>query len=219
MNYTFKVDKIIPKAEFMSVTYMADGYPDYRRNFNPTDFSQESLINMVEGFAPNVVDFWERQEGHPEAVSFEGGSGSAEAPVIQDFDPNHVPVIEDEPEHDPFTQYITMNMIEDPMQETVGWTVTDMTAEEQAQYLEQWRQNTAVSMVQFRLALSEEKILKRVSESVANREGDGDPTTEIMWTADAFVARNSEWAKTELGLDDTGMDEFFKLALTMPIVL
>jgi len=219
MDYTFKVDKLIPKAEFMSVTYMADGYPDYRRNFNPTDFSKESLTKMVEDFAPIVVDFWVRQASHPELVSFAGGSGSAEAPVTQDIDPSHVPVIEPEPEYDQFTQYITLNMIEDPMQETVGWTVTDMTAEEQAQYLEDWRENVIVNMVQFRLALSEKQILKQVSESVVNRKGDGDPTTEIMWTADALVARNSEWAKAELGLDDAGMDEFFKLALTMPIAL
>ena len=219
MNYTYRVDTIIPKSEFMSVTYMADGYPDYRRNFNPTDFSQESLTKMVEGFAPNVVDFWERQASHPEAVSFTGGSGAAEAPVTQEIDPSHVPVIEPEPEYDPFTQYITLNMIEDPMQETVGWTVTDMTAEEQAQFLDQWRATATVSMVQFRLALAEEEVLKRVSESVSSRTGDGDPTTEIMWTADAFVARNSEWAKAELALDDAGMDEFFKLALTMPIAL
>jgi len=219
MNYTYRVDTLIPKSEFMSVTYMSDGYPDYRRNFNPVDFSKESLAKMVEDFAPNVVDFWERQASHPEAVSFTGGSGAAEAPVTQEIDPDHVPVIEPEPEYDPFTQYITMNMIEDPMQETVGWTVTDMTAEEQAQFLEEWRASTIVNMVQFRLALSEKQILKRVSESVVNRKGDGDSTTEIMWTADAFVARNSEWAKAELGLDDAGMDEFFKLALTMPFAL
>jgi len=219
MNYTYRVDTLIPKSEFMSVTYMSDGYPDYRRNFNPTYFSKESLTKMVEDFAPVVVDFWERQESHPEAVSFTGGSGAAEAPVTQDIDPSHVPVIEPEPEYDPFTQYITLNMIEDPMQETVGWTVTDMTAEEQAEYLEQWRQNTTVTMCQFRLALAKEDVLKRVSESITSREGDGDPTTEIMWTADAYVARNSEWAKAELGLDEAGMDEFFKLAQTMDIAL
>jgi hypothetical protein len=165
------------------------------------------------------VDFWERQDSHPDEVSFTGGSGAAEAPVTQEIDPSHVPVIEPEPEYNPFTQYITLDMIEDPMQETVGWTITDMTAEEQAQYLEDWRQGTYVSMVQFRLALAEKEVLKRVSESITNREGDGDPTTEIMWTADAHVARNSDWAKTELGFDEADMDEFFKLALTMPIAL
>ena len=77
MNYTYTINKILPKSEFMSVTYSADGYPDYKRNFNPTDFSQEYISQMIENFAPHVVEFWERQLGHPEEVVIAGGSAEA----------------------------------------------------------------------------------------------------------------------------------------------
>lgn len=210
MNYTYRVDALIPKSEFMSVTYMADGYPDYRRNFNPTDFSRESLINMVEGFAPNVVDFWERQESYPEAVSFEGGSGSAEAPVKQEFDPTHVPVIEPEPEYDHFTQYITLNLIEDPMQETVGWTVTDMNAEEQAEHLANWRNQFAVEMGQFRQALHARGIVEAGIEMSAR-----DITSQILWDTAPIVLRKSQRVTNALGMTDEELDEFFIFASTM----
>jgi hypothetical protein len=105
MDYTYTINKILPKAEFMSVTYSAEGYPDYRRNFNPTDFSQEYISQMIENFAPHVVDFWGRQADHPEEVVIEGGSASAEAPVVEPVDFSHAPTIEPRPEFDQFTQY------------------------------------------------------------------------------------------------------------------
>lgn len=210
MNYTYRVDTLIPRSEFMSVTYMADGYPDYRRNFNPTDFSKESLAKMVEGFAPNVVDFWERQEEHPESVSFAGGSGCAEAPVTQQIDPAHVPVIEPEPEYDHFTQYITMDLIEDPMQKSVGWTVTDMTAEERAEYLANWRASFSVSMGQFRQALYGRDIIETAMAMSAK-----DINSQILWETSDFVMRSSERVRNAMGMTDEGLDEFFIYAGTL----
>lgn len=142
MDYTYKINKILPKAEFMSVTYSAEGYPDYRRNFNPVEFTQEYLVQLIENFAPHVVDFWERQVDHPEDFTLENGSASADAPAIESVDFSHAPTIEPQPEFDRFTQYITLNQIENPMQETVGWTIHEMTAEEQAEYLEKEKLST-----------------------------------------------------------------------------
>lgn len=135
MDYSYTINKVLPKSEFMSVTYSADGYPDYRKNFNPVEFTQENLVRLIEEYAPHVVLFWERQASHPEDYSLEGGTGSAEALNIEQVAFTHAPTIEEQPEYDVFTQYVTMNPIENPMQKTVGWTVHDFNEEEQAGFL------------------------------------------------------------------------------------
>jgi len=210
MNYTYRVDALIPKSEFMSVTYMADGYPDYRRNFNPIDFSEENLKRVVEDFAPQVMDFWKRQESHPESVSFQGGTASAEVSPVDNYDPTHVPVMEPEPDYDPFTQYITLNQIEDPMQETVGWTVTDMTPEEQAAHLTEWRGFFGVSMAQFRQALYERGIIESAMSMSAK-----DINSQILWETSSFVLRRSQRIQDALGMTDEELDEFFIYASTL----
>lgn len=218
MNYTYVVNKLLPKSEFMSVTYMADGYPDYRKNFNPTDFSEESLAKTVTDFAPYVVSFWTRQEGHPESAVFTGGSGSAEAPVVEDYDITHVPVIEPEPEYDPFTQYITLNDIEDPRQATRGWTIHEMTAEEQADFLSQWRAGFFVSMRQARLALIQEGYMTQIEDTI-NLLPEPDKTKlQTEWEYASRVERNSDWIGTMqpvLGLSDEQMDDLFILAAAL----
>jgi len=214
MIYTYRVDTLIPKSEFMSVTYMADGYPDYRRNFNPIDFSEENLRSIVEDFAPQVMDFWKRQESHPESAVFQGGTASAEVSPVDNYDPTHVPVIEPEPEFDPFTQYITLNQIEDLKQETVGWTVTDMTPEEQAEYLSEWRRFFSVTMSQFRLALFERGI-SEVEKSISSP----DAKAKILWESSNFVRRDSERVAKALSMTDEELDEFFQFAGAMELTI
>ena len=48
----------------------------------------------------------------------------------------YAPAIEPAPDHNPATHKAVPNMIEDPMQETVGWTIVELTAEEKAAYAE-----------------------------------------------------------------------------------
>ena len=215
MKYQYRVDTLIPKSEFMSVTYMADGHPDFRKNFNPISFSSENLSRIVTEYAPFVVEFWERQIGHPDAVAFEGGEGFAEAPVTQEIDFSYAPPIEPQPEYDQFTQRITLDEIENPMQESVPWTVEELTTEEQADFLEEWRASAAAGMSQFRIAAEERgyKIDDIATASAA------DTQTRILWNTAAFVRRSSPFAKQVLGLDEEGLDEFFQHALKKEFVL
>lgn len=139
MDYSFKIEKLLPKSEFMVVCYTSPGYPKFRKTFNPKAFDEASIHAMIQAFAPHVVEYWERQVDHPEedAVSINTtGSSSAAAPPPSNVNFSHAPTVEPKPDFDRFTQYVTRNQIEDPMQETVGWTIHDMTAEEQATYLE-----------------------------------------------------------------------------------
>ncbi len=218
MDYSYTINKVLPKSEFMSVTYSADGYPDYRRNFNPVEFTQEYLTQLIESFAPHVVDFWERQVDHPEDFILESGSGSAEAPVIETVDFSHAPAIEPQPAFDPFTQYVTLNQIDDPMQETVGWTVHDMTAEEIAEYLASWRSNVEVTMRQARLALAQQGLLQTVADAIGLIPEPDKSAISIEWEYSAVVQRASAWVgilAPALGLSDDQMDDLFKLAETL----
>ena len=56
---------------------------------------------------------------------------------------DHAPTIEEIPDHNPETHKPVLNMITDPAQETVGWTIVEMTAEEKAAYLEARAQEEA----------------------------------------------------------------------------
>jgi len=193
---------------------MADGYPDYRKNFNPVEFSEENLAGLVANHAPFVVEFWERQAGHPEEFVFEGGEGVAEAPVTQEVDFSYAPPIEPQPEYDPFTQKIAMNQIEDPMQASVGWTVTEMTSEEQSEYLAEWRAGFTVSMAQFKQALYQRGIIEAAMSMSAK-----DISSQILWETSTFVSRGSERVQEALSMTDEELDEFFKYASTMEFTL
>ena len=133
MNYTYEIKKILPKAEYLVVAYKCEGYPEFTRSYNPTDFSEEHIASIIHGGAAVAVEFWQRQDAHPEEVEIPTeGFGSYEPPVIrEDIDPNYAPEIEPRPEYDLFTQRIEMNQIEDPMQATVGWTIIELSEEDE----------------------------------------------------------------------------------------
>lgn len=218
MNYTYTINKVLPKAEFMSVTYSAEGYPDYTKNFNPIEFSQEYISELIENFAPNVVEFWERQENHPEEVVIEGGSSAAEAPIISNANFDAAPTIEPQPAFDPFTQYVTLNLIEDSTQETVGWTVHEKTSEEISAFLELWRSTAQVTMRQARLALAQQGFLQTVEDAIALIPEPDKSIITIEWEYSATVERKSQWVTAlapALGLTDEQMDDLFKLAVTL----
>ena len=137
MNYTFEIKKLSPKQEFMTVVYRSDGYPDYTRNFNPKQFDEASIASIIEGGAQAVVEFWERWSEHPENVQVSmTGSGTFSPVVPVEVPANHMPVPEDEPEFDVLTQRIQLKKIEDPAQETVGWDIIELTAEERVEVFE-----------------------------------------------------------------------------------
>ena len=217
MNYTYEIKKIDPKAEFLVVVYSSEGYPDFTRSYNPTDFSEENVLAIIHGGAASVVEFWQRQDAHPEEVTLPAeGSGSYKPPVVDpNFDPNYAPAIEDQPEFDPFTQYITLNQIEDPMQPTVGWTVHDMTAEEQAEFLNNWRSFTVVTPRQARLELAKRGQLSNIDEIIASLPADQQEVVQIEWEYAVSIERSSPWViqlGSALGLDEEGLDELFKSA-------
>jgi len=217
VNYTYQIKKIEPKAEFLVVVYSSEGYPDFTRSYNPTDFSEENISAIIHGGAAVAVEFWQRQDAHPEEVELPTeGSGSYEPPVVApNFNPNHAPEIEPQPEFDPFTQYITLNQIEDPMQATVGWTVHDMTAEEQAEFLSGWRSFTQVTPRQARLELAKRGLLANIAEIIALIPEPDKTTVEIEWEYAVSIERSSPWViqlGSALGLDEEGLDELFKAA-------
>jgi hypothetical protein len=215
MEYTYKVENIQPKAEYMQVRYSAEGHEDYVRSFNPRQFDQEHLIGLITAFAPVVVEAWERLSQHPDEVVLEGGTAVAEAPLVVDVDPSFAPEIEPQPEFDLFTQYVTLNQIEDPMQATVGWTVHDMTEEEQAEYLANWRSFIRVTPRQARLELAKRGQLANIDTIIASLPAEQQEIVQIEWEYAVSIERNSPWViqlGSALGLSEEGLDELFKAA-------
>lgn len=217
MNYTYEIKKVEPKAEYLVVVYKSEGYPDFTRSYNPTDFSEEHIASIIHGGASVAVEFWQRYDAHPEEVAIPTeGSGSYEPPVVDpNYDPNYVPEIEPEPEYDFFTQYITLNLIEDPMQATVGWTIHDMTAEEQAEHLENWRSFVSVTPRQARLELAKRGQLSNIDQIIASLPADQQEVVQIEWEYAVSVERSSPWVVqlgSALGLDEEGLDDLFKAA-------
>lgn len=217
MQYTYEIASISPKQEFMTVIYRSEDQPDFYKNFNPKTFEEQAIRDLISGFAPAVVEQWERMQSHPESVDFSlEGSDSAEAPVIQEeeaanFDP---PTIEDQPDYDPFTQRIELDLIEDPNQETVGFTIYELTEQEQADYLAAWRSWLTVSMRQCRLALLQEGLLETINSNV----GSLNEAAQIEWEYGANVNRLSPLVITlgaALGLTEVQLDDLFKLAATL----
>lgn len=131
MNYNYEIKKVSPKQEFMSVVYTSDGYPDYLQSFNPTQFDEEHLLFLIKGNAQRVIEFWLRWEEHPENLSIPfSGSANFEPPEIEDFDPNHIPEVEPEPEIDHYTQRLEMEEYTHASQKTLGWNIIELTEEE-----------------------------------------------------------------------------------------
>lgn len=204
----------------MVVVYRADSYPDYYKTFNPQKFDEAHLKELIEGFAPAVVEFWQRQTEHPEEAPelIISGTASADAPVIVNIPPGYAPELLPVPDYDPFTQYVTQNEIEDPLQETVGWTVHDMTAEEIADFLAYWRSNAAVTMRQARLALLQQGYLSLIEDAINLIPEPDKSKVRTEWEYSAVVERGSVWVaimQPALGLSDEQMDDLFKLAGTL----
>lgn len=217
MNYTYEIKRIEPKAEYLVVAYRCDGYPDFTRSFNPTSFTEADITAIIHGGAASAVEFWNRQAAHPEQVALPTvGSGSYEPPTVDpSFDPNHAPAIDPEPAYDRFTQYITLNAVENPMQATVGWTVHDMTAEEQAEFLTGWRSFAQVTPRQARLELAKRGLLSNVDTIIAGLPADQQDAVKIEWEYAVSIERSSTWVQqlgSALGLDDAGLDGLFKEA-------
>lgn len=220
MDYSYEIQKLLPKNEFMVVVYRANAYPDYYKTFNPQKFDEAHLKELIEGFAPAVVDFWQRQAGHPEEAPelIISGTASADAPVIVNIPPGYAPELLPVPDYDPFTQYVTQNEIENPLQETVGWTVHDMNTEEIADFLAYWRSNVAVTMRQARMALAQQGLLQTVEDAIELIPEPDKSVISIEWEYSAVVQRSSSWVGVlapALGMNDEQMDDLFKLAGTL----
>jgi hypothetical protein len=215
VQYTYEIASILPKQEFMTAIYRSEGQPDFYKNFNPKTFEEQAIKDLITGFAPFVVEHWERLQSHPESVDFSlEGSDSAEAPVIEEVPFNNPPTIEEPPAYDPFTQRIELDLIEDPNQATVGFTVYELTDQEQADYLAAWRAYTAVTMRQCRLVLLQQGLLETVNSNVSSLS----EAAQVEWEYAAIVTRSSSLVESlaaPLNLSEVQLDELFKLAATL----
>lgn len=222
MKYLFEIKKILPKQEFMVVEYSSADFedlPKFTVTLNPTKFDEEYIANLVHASAARAVDYWDRVRNHPETVSVSSvGAGAVEPAVVEEIDPNHQPIMLDPPSYDPFTQRIEQEPLLHPMQETVGWTVFDLTAEEQEQYLNSWRSIFFITPRQARLELAKRGQLSNIDTIIESLPADQQEVVQIEWEYAVSIERKSPWViqlGSALGLDEVGLDELFKLAATL----
>ena len=97
MRYTYRVEELSPKQEFMIVVYSVDGYPDYTKTYNPREFSEEALRFLIESQSWQVIEFWQRWENHPETAPMAVLEGEAEGQATELTDLNNPPPYEDQP--------------------------------------------------------------------------------------------------------------------------
>lgn len=216
MDYQYEILRLEPTQEYMSVLYTKSGCPSFSRNFNPSSFDQGTLDALINQGALDAAEFWERRANQPETVDIPlSGSGMAVSPVVDNFDPNYSPTIEPMPDYDTFTQRVELNMVEDPMQPTVGWTIYDLTAEEQVAILALWRSHAEVTPRQARLELAKRGLLANIDEIIALIPEPDKTTVQIEWEYAVSVERSSPWVVqlgSALGLDEEGLDDLFKAA-------
>lgn len=125
----------------------------------------------------------------------------------------------EEPTYDAATQKLAKGSpVFNQGQWTQTWVVTDKTATEIQEELNEWRQTFQVSMRQARLALLQYGLLQQVNAAIAAMEEPAKTLIETEWEYASVVDRSSPWMgqmAVALGLSETQMDELFKLAATL----
>jgi hypothetical protein len=148
MKIAWEIIESQPEFELLTVKYFNDAGQEMWRNHNPMEWSKESIVTMVEGYAPHVVAFFERTAARAADVMDaipKNGEVECEA---QKFIFGDIPdtIIPDPPEFDEWTQRAEVLPAEvgDPEHE---WQVIDLTAEEQQELIDgacnglRWQRN------------------------------------------------------------------------------
>lgn len=212
MRYTYKVQELSPKQEFMIVVYSADGYPDYTKTYNPREFTEEALRTLIEGQAWQVIEFWLRWENHPETAPMALLEGEAEGEPTELKDLSNPPPYEEEPPYDYFTEKLVPDAI-DWDKPTIGWSVVPLTEAEKAEHLANWRVGVYITNAEFRTALFRADAIDRVEAGILGYSEEEEQLIRIQWEHAPFVYRNSELClavQAFTGMSDDEMDSIFK---------
>lgn len=209
MQYTYEFLKVEPKQLWVQLKYSAEGMPDMFRNVITDDFSEEALNLRAQAIAPSIIAQWQQIAAAPESVDLQ-------SPVQQ---ATYKPVVEvDAPSYDPFTERLEPSVVETETEFQSGWEVVAMTAEEQADFLQEWRDTAEVSMRQARLALIQEGLMTSVNLAIEGMDEPNRTVVKTEWEYASVVERRSPWIAamaTALGMNDEQMDDLFKLARTI----
>ena len=94
MEFTYTIMKAEPTHKILHVKYSAEGRDDFYKAFNPADWSEEFILNLINDFAPSVLAHWVYQEtaanSCPIEVGVEFTANNEPAPVDNEHD--HYPV-------------------------------------------------------------------------------------------------------------------------------
>lgn len=203
----YELISIRPKQLFLQVLYKKPGYPDFRKNFNTDNFSEENLHYIAQEGVMFAENYWRVYDAQPDEVSLTSLSGIAKEKRILDI-----------PEYNRTTQRIKETRTETETEIIIGYEIIDKSPEEIQLDLQDWRKVMSVTMRQARLALAQQGLLSQVATAVQSLSAEEQEVFNIEWEYSTTVERSSSWVLSmaaALNLSDTDLDNLFKLAATL----
>lgn len=131
MKVNYQVIGYNPEVEQIVVEFTnpSPPYQKWMQQFSLPDFSKEKLTDHLRAIASRVGGSWERIPDHPTELTIpEKGSLDIEPELYLPYEPN--PQYEEEPEWDQWTQDLIPGEVTSPTQETIPWTIYNLTPEE-----------------------------------------------------------------------------------------
>lgn len=209
MDYTYEYTKLQPKSLWAQIKYTAAGKLDVYKNVQCTDFTEAGLDALAVTLAESVVKSWELADTQPDDANIPPAKTvTYSAPVEKTYRR------EQQPQFDMFTERLETTRTETDTEIVDGWQVISLSAQEQDEFLQGWRNFISSSMRQARLALKQQGLLATVQSNI-----DALPEeSQIEWEYAARVERKSPLVASlgaALGLTETQLDDLFKLAITL----
>lgn len=119
MQFKYTILKAEPRHKILHVRYSAEGRDDFHKAFNPNDWSEENILNLINEFAPTVLAHWVYQESAPESSPID-----VDVEFTADNEPSPIDYIHDHFEVPPLSERRRMlrNVL---LQETDHYALTD----------------------------------------------------------------------------------------------
>lgn len=141
MDIKYEIEEYEPEREYILVKYTSPDEPEllYYKSLNPPDFSAEKLMELITAVGQVALGFWERAKKHEREMPIEeSGVIDVEPEVYLEKGP--VTVYLDQPDYDPWTEYLVQEEVTSPFQPECGWEIIKYEGDElseQYEFMEQ----------------------------------------------------------------------------------
>lgn len=94
MKFKYTILKADTRHKVLHIKYSAEGCDDFFKSFNPNNWSEENILNLINTFAPVVLAHWKYQETAPTEcpIALDTEFESENEPMPIDYIHDHAPV-------------------------------------------------------------------------------------------------------------------------------